>query len=770
MPRLHLLAPLLVAGLASAQGSATLEDALWRSAGVDVIVDPDEALLEGRIEPWLIDLRVRTALTGVRGRGDAARVVVGGHASEAARALVERTGVELSATGFEFAGRRYEGGTDRIVACFADPERSGLPVTVIFSNDIERLAAGLIRLPVGVHPGLEIWSEGEPVLVAELARDGSLVGEPTDRVPALLERLRRLSRVPTDELVLWAPPPREKGRLRRYVDRCLGAEAVAERWFGKDDGPRTGLYVHDDPRSVALFAGGATSVGGRIVAVNTEERRVHALLVPGLAHDGGAGCAAAAAVAIAGPPARSWMLDAAGAAASDWMRGASLRDTAAAWARSDPSWDVECLFSMESLRRGPGSRDAAMRALGFFYLASTLDAHELRRYWRDGVPQSLWATIAPSLERWLRRLAQERPGPARRDFAAEPLAGAFMVGGLARPGVRDVARTGYWHDALEQRLEDLYVAGANAVIFTFRPTLTQSEPLFGAPRFDASADDALELSYATRIARRVGLRVGIQLEPISGGLASWPDDAAQSIELVERFEERYAVRLGELGFAAEAAGAEFLLIGTSLRSLTRSRDAPTTNPGLRELLAARKAAWTRLVGRVRQVFAGPIGYTTRIGPLTEGDRSAWAEVSDLGFTDALDFVALHCVPTWDARPQSGREVERGFGELLTPALRLLDGKPFVLVAGAPSAREAWRFGTAVGAPDPSWQRMAADSFAGQCALLAKRPDWRGAMWWSVRAEPREDTLRDFDPLGPPVPGGPPALAAFRKFLGRAKGK
>lgn len=725
---------------------SSLADGLWRSAGVEVRVDRTERSLVERVPSWLIDLRVRTGLTRVRSLGGAARVVVGSRASAEAGALARLAGVEFDDLGFSFAGQRFEHSTARFVGCLEDPERPGLPVTVVFGNDSSRMSDGLLYLPVWDSPGAEVWSEGRLEWTAVLNRRGELQGQPRAIAGPLREGVSSLIRFPSRGLEVWSVPPKDPKRLRAYAESAVAAEERVVRWFGPDVGTETTLLVLDDPCLVAKFGSGQR--GGSLFAVNHEAQRVYACLAPGLPDDGGAGAAIARAIAIAGLPGRSWMLDALGAAASGALRGRRTREIATGWSSRDAEFNIDELFTRESLRRPPGSRDGVLRALVFEQLAVTVGTHELRHYWRDGVPLHLWRDLAPSMLTRLRGLAESNEPAVERSVAAETFAGALLS---TRSFTTEdgATQSGYWVDGLEERFETLRQLGANGVILEFNLSLSQREPLRGGlgAQSDLSLDDALELAFAVRQAQASGLRVGVVLSPIVSASSGWPDHASVSAGNVAHFVEQYWSRLDEMVSQAEWLGVEFLVLGKGLRELAATRRFDTQDEETHRLNDARRAGWTTLIERTRRGFNGGVGYAVRVGAIPNSGSSYEDELRVMDFGAQLDFVMLLCVPRWKKRPQAALKIEGDIRRLIDGALRDAPNQPVFLVGGSPSTSEAWRFGAAVGVADLGWHRLFGQGLSGEFVRSKRARHLVGAAWRYVNADARADGPVDFDPLG-----------------------
>lgn len=737
-------------GIVSGYSSSASQN-LWRSAGIELFYDRAASSLAERESVLLRDLELRTGLETFRGFGVSARVVIGTRTFPLAKELVESIGIGVDDLGFEFAGRRFTDPTARLVACFADPARSGMPVTVIFGNDPERMAEGLLELPVGETPFVEVWADGQLELFARIDSDGNLQGKPAQHAPVLRKSLAELRRFPSQGLKVWSVPPLNPRRLRRYVEAALEIEAKVIRWFGPDTGPETMLMVFDDPLTVGKFANAS---GGATFAVNYEAQRVAVLMAPGLSHDAGRGVAMARAVSIAGPPAQAWMLDALGLAASGFADGVPLNDVIANWSRADVGVDLrEVMTQPEALRRPPTSRDGVLRALAFEHLAQTSDRPQFRRYWREGIPPSKWDELEESFRERLGALVDPGQRRENRSFADEPFAGAVLA------TRHDSARFGHathglWVDALRERLIQLKKLGANGVVYELRPTLIQREPLagsWGANR-DESLDDELELAYAVVLARLTGLRVGLSLAPILGASNTWPDQAAISAEHVDRFVERYWSRLESLVRAAETARVEFLVLGTGMRELMATRAYPNTSEREIELFQARRDGVRTLIKRTRRIFGGPIGYEARSGSELERGWPDFTEARVMASFDDWDFLALHCVPRFKERPTAARRIESVLEKLIDEAIEDDPEVPLFLLSGAASASQAWRYGAPVGVADLAWQRMHGQALMSEFVESVTKRNLVGVAWTYLHANPKSDEPVDFDPLGTPAEG------------------
>lgn len=203
--------------------------------------------------------------------------------------------------------------------------------------------------------------------------------------------------------------------------------------------------------------------------------------------------------------------------------------------------------------------------------------------------------------------------------------------------------------------------------------------------------------------------------------------------------DSYAAMLDHYAAMAAETGAEMLVVGTELASLSGSGHA---------------GAWTTLLARVRARYSGLLTYAANA--VEPGDEftsvSFWPQLDLLGLdvytplTDEANPTRAELAAGW-RRNRYGHDMVATFSNW-----QRAHGKPVIFTeigyrSGDGANRAPWDWGTAL-APDPAEQ---ADCYAAMHEVWSREGAWmKGAFFWAwdVRAPGPGDT--GFNPRGKPA--------------------
>ncbi|MBM3121300.1 MAG: hypothetical protein FJZ97_03830 [Chloroflexi bacterium] len=231
-----------------------------------------------------------------------------------------------------------------------------------------------------------------------------------------------------------------------------------------------------------------------------------------------------------------------------------------------------------------------------------------------------------------------------------------------------------WSGFMPAALAEMAARGSNAVIFTPTWTLQVSRPLpiLGLdPAWAALRRDVLAWSSQSA---RLGLQVGLQpaLTPAYGTLSEWwsgaPRDAAWWAVWYESYR---SFILTQARLAAEAGASSLILGGAEIApALPDGRLADGSPSGAP---ADADARWRTLIGEVRGVFTGRIGFRLDLGESLQPTPS---------FIEAVDDVhlawAAPLTPGGPADVQSMQATAAGVLDRTIQGSPILAGKPIVL--------------------------------------------------------------------------------------------
>jgi hypothetical protein len=476
--------------------------------------DDGEGLCDGPLAG--LGQRWRVTLPGLRVEGPraapanglAARIVVGDlDEPEVARLLAAaRLPLRFGEQGTPYIGEHAFAPATFALACtFADPDRAGLPLTVV-AGPPRSLARALEVLAPNCRPMCVVWSDGERVLELDLGPRGG----------ARLQSARILDSpgAPANEA--------DAARLAGVLDSRLPvALATLERSFGRSFAGRS-LPELVGLRSVErLLRSGTEDVGA---VFDRFHGRLSALVGPEHEHDLVAALVAGWLVEELGAPADPWLADGVAIACVDGLAGESLETWGARLCEGDPA-PVDLATVLEQLlperppgtdtSRWSGTLERRVRCgLVARALLGALDAAALVRAWELGL-----AALAPAqrqaFEAECTRLVRALPAPAAAS-TADPLPARFGGVTLTAPARPDQAGhgTATAFDALD-RLAEL---GARVALVTVHVVVSRTGEVVRSLEGDAAL-----------VATLVGLRSRgivsvLAVQPITGEHGNGPID------------------------------------------------------------------------------------------------------------------------------------------------------------------------------------------------------------------------------------------------------
>lgn len=641
---------LLVVGLAALLGAC-------RPSGV-ADADRDLALYSALLAASTVEIHVSEALRpeGARAaraiveRGDHDAVVVPfGTPSDEGRprlllgrvdepaitVLLTDLGFEVTAEGFRFHGRDFEQPDDGLVAVIPDPDRIGLPATVVAANDVEALRRSWRLLVPGWEPGLRVVRRGEVELIGELSgRWPPQVFVDVDRLPVREAADERWSTVNRGAITMRAEQSQGAPKLvGEYLRAAEVAHLRALSW--------TGVPTDEVGVVATVYTSSATMLDllgrvdlGRLSPIG---EGVHALVTRDYPGDGGRAVAEAAALAALGEPAEPWMLDGVGLYASRrywswdldswiaWLHAASFGATVLELTASD--FDVPTVFAsvpdteaiaeraavlsaiateaeeagedveaaVAAAELGPPPtidvavevprsphRTVPQRGLLFRFLLETRGADELLALWRGDAQLEITEELELAYARYLDATleAQRESLEAGRTARVERARTKRDVHGvrvLPPQGLDGLVGA----DGLDA-VDDLRRAGANTVLvpvygFLNRPRPSQPFAALAGPGAwpDGAAADRrdVELFLFGQRARTAGLSLALAPDLLESAYGGLAAHDQNLVALHDwvEFLARYGGFLEHYALVSELAGAQILNLGTELGPATETR-------------------------------------------------------------------------------------------------------------------------------------------------------------------------------------------------------
>jgi len=673
---------------AGAGGGAAMMRNLERSGRVDVIIDEaaaEEPLARAAARARLarpLDVVVRP--TGTRATNGAARIVVGTRASNAARTYAGLLGVEVGGDGepawFRYGTMEFKDRLDALVATFADPAQPGLPMTLVFGNDLDVAVHTAGDLVPGWKPWIRLCRAGDAVAVGPIGTNGAPCFSALARVGfarlATFKVLAPISAAPG--IVGRAAKDLPATDVEHYVARCVSAREHIASWAAEnrriaDSSVTIWSRVED------YLASGRPDDLGRFDAV---DGAVDVLLFDGVS-DGGAAVARAAAYTSLGDPAEPWMLDGAGLDAAWTWWGSDLDLWLADLARAKRALAIAAIVDVRSDARISSHVLRPMRAALWRFLRESQGAAFVREVWHATRALEPTPEFEARFASWLAVRAAPLSGEVAARFAARHVAAAnerFLRGvGMeeARSDETFGVSTGYGTTACAASLDLALAHGADAVSITSfgleelgSPPLTTSLDAFAlGPR-----EGPVRLFAVMRQARSKGLRVLVSPHLLTGPGASWSGSYSRRDEADwADFYERYARFVEDYAWLAELGGAQMLSIGSGLDPVSGA--APEGRRAIAAELEWKRAGWAKVIATARASFAGLL-------TLSAGSPQ---EASKVGFWSDLDAIGYELMPTLDfEQPKDGRDARAEIESVVTRELAVLERlavaaqKPIVL--------------------------------------------------------------------------------------------
>ncbi len=675
------------------------------------------------------------------GEEDLPRIVLASYGDLLANRLAERMGVRLGLDSgqpwFAIDGLEFRSPEDAFVACFEDPDRPGLPLTLYYANDEEHLARLVAHeLDAQWQPSLRAWKEGREALHGPLAQDGRIDPERLERADAQADFAPLPAR--TDGLVGRAQAGIEPELLAQLLPALVQARASLQAWAAPGaPPPQTELELFARPEDYTRAAG-----SDEAATLDPLARCVHVCLAPGMpsAAAGAAAAARGAGRALLGECALPWLEDGAAldAAASWWgepleswlnwiaARGLALPLERVVDARADAEVSPHLLLPL--------------RAALFRLLRETRGDAELRALWSGAHAFAPDAALTQAFEQALAARAAAAPAglATRRGHGFPVLAadgrgawrgveGEPTIGGASwasEPGARSVA--------LAQKL------GANA--YAVRVSIV-ARPVAPRPRRLGTREGDLQVWAALVAARARGMATFVDVDVLA--TSSGVEDGAWPRVRPEQWQRFFATRDAALvhsGLLAQLAHADALSIGCDLPAVTPYRVAgQIVRP---EDLEARRAGWSALIARTRACFEGALVYVAAPASLAQALFS-----KDL---DALGFrLEVHLEPGTALTPAELAQQLGGTLQQLSEAANALHLPWFLARTGfEPTIAAPGSPGSGPGAADPHGIRLQLESLGRALRDLppASRP--AASFLWRWPSDPEEHPLDPRDVLLP----------------------
>ncbi len=649
---------------------------LNRAGGIEIVVEEDELVNAAArcADRWR---RARACEVVLVRAGDArhadwARVVIGSAKSGEARELALALGFLESqpekgpARGsFHVLARTFAHLGDHLVACFGDPAREGLPVTLAFCVDPRALESTLNEVWPGARPWLHVYEQGALSLDAALDIDGRVrAATVVDHEPARLVHPER-----------YADQRLEAGGLAAGFDRSIPVERVTAYLAA----------VHESRTRAASWTGAKLEPLALTLAGNVEDfapagRRgvtselaracpfppvLEALLAPGLPDDGGAAAAELHCVASLGDAAHEWMREGSGVDAAGTWWGRDLVEWCQALAFLEAPPSLEEIVAEGACELSSPHLIGPLRGLLFRALRESLGAERLRRAWtgaEDVDARELGAVFQkrfPLVDLGARDRVVERR-KARTEHALDP-ARSWFGAYLVAPPERGL--TGQGSRAALAALDELASAGARAIAVESFATLwwdTWSGWAWeGAHRLGALEGD-VGIAATLAAAREHGLATALVPGLLSGPAGALAGDTVRTNpEQAEAFFDDYERFVTHYALLAELVEADLLVLGSSIPEATRV-EGP--KPEMNGIYAANHEGWRRIVRRARQLYSGALTFSA----------GSPAQLAEIDFWDALDFRAVQLSPSLSARERGTDRLDEQLSGWLAKTLADLE--------------------------------------------------------------------------------------------------
>ena len=697
------------------------------------------------------------------------RIVVAAASQDAdplAEILLAKIGVTLSGDAsrpsFTILKEEFGGPADALVAVLEDPERPGLPVTLLYGNDGAAVARYAEGIDAGWKPWLRIYREGM------LAIEGPLFTGGWPREGALLDREPQRARtyasyraygVPDASIRIKSAPAIDDARREAYLAAVDRARKRTEHWAGPGSFELE-LVLHARPERLLE----CSSAPG-LAAANPVQRRVDVLLLDGVPDDAGTSAARLIAEQVLGPSSRPWIAD-----------GAAVHAAGAWWGRDLEEWiawlrlgglvpGIEAIVDPDATRSNSRHLVVPLRAALFRYLLESRGEAFARSLWTGS------ASLPPegtenAFVQWLDEIAT-RHRAALDAVRAERRKASRLEPFLTAVGIEESgagAERGFGSEVFETTLGEARAIGARAVVLScFVAAERDPSPI---PDLEARFRDFEPFEYDLRVfsglarARAAGMRAWLQprlLNAPGGTLAG--TDPQGSEKGWQRFFDSYARFSIHVGLLAELAGAEGLVLGGGMTETTNR--IVGEQAGTEEHARWRSEGWERVLTAARGAFAACLTWAA--------DSVADAQV--LSFWSGLDAVGCDLEPALDMDlasfdPRPGAVLEERLEDAITSFEGIAQsvGKPLILTRAGfrPGAQRPGRPALARAGADPGMQVLGFEILGRELRESKARGTLRGLVLWRWSSDPEDAGATEKDAV---LRRGPAREAAARALAG-----
>ena len=397
------------------------------------------------------------------------RVVVGTAASNRTWLLAVRTGMRgdrtASPASFVLAGETFSDPADALTATFEDPERPGLPVTVVLGNSAAAVAEACTSIAPAWKPWIRVTHGLQVVRECPLALDGApYAGEWITQLRSRGARESGATLLPDagTGLVVHATLGVQPEAARRYAATCARARESVRSWCRDDPAwDRTDLWLWGDAGS--FVEEGETNALGRCDPLLA---RVDALLV-GTFDDGGAAAARAAAWSALGAPSHPWMDEAAGTEAAWSWWGRPLDPWLARVAPGRPGRLLARITAPDAEESTSRHVTAPLRAAAWRWLREARGDRFARELWRGTRVLEITDAEEDGFAAWLAdRIARQGSAGAHTERRAPDEIGVLRGVGVCDFGTTRGRRRarGFGTYPLQEQLDQARESGANTLL------------------------------------------------------------------------------------------------------------------------------------------------------------------------------------------------------------------------------------------------------------------------------------------------------------------
>ncbi len=682
---------------------------------------------------------------------DNPRVVVGTFDDPMVARLAEATGAQVGpGAGLKWVGREFKGDGVALAVTFEDPERRGLPLTLLCGSTLAALDSLTLDLRPVARPGARIFRGGRLTLSVDLSASGT---PDEESIIDYEERWGSFERglVTVDcehpQLTLRRVETLAPDVARAWVERAEDVLARVEEWAGSST-KRVHVALTDELMDIQSMHGVC-----RFGVPEHGRGRVIAAAHPALPEDGRRALAEARLVQTIGFPVieADWMLEAASVDALDSWWGRSLEDWWTYLATQGLLPSPRLTIAPGALVQRSSHIRVPARAAFFRYLRETIGPEKLTRVWRGEEAYEPDDTVLKDFQSWL--LERTDPGMASvraaRTARLSEVKGRARRDGVAIDSPLDTQRS-FVVPALAETLDRAGQVGVEALSVQCYWLEDGPQPRFAAgagPELNGFVEPDAELAHIFGLAHERGMQtcmVPVQLVSSSAGRSAWRRRTDMPAWRDYFIDQRRM--LEHAGLTAELMGVELLSLGSELRTATNTRvteegDLPV------EIFETKREEWSRSITAARAVFSGGLTY-----------GALWKqELEQVEFWEELDFVGLVYFPRLGT-PLGERPSDRSIQGSMTKVLRALvekgreiDRPVLLLEVGFPSSSRAW-WDTALGQGelDMDEQERLYTSFSAALETVRGESDVLcGTYLWRWEIEPGSGGARDrgYSPQG-----------------------